>query len=603
MQSNPIENIKAIIKELDLKDNIKANLLKEIRSIDKESKYNKFKFGRTLKDKQIITNVLNETIQSLEEKSEALSIQAKELEKQSRFKEQLFASVSHELRTPLHGILGMGHLLEKTPLNNIQNRYIDTIRASADNLLVIINDILNLSAVNAGKTNIKEEPFSLKKLLNELHSLLEVSAQKKGIQLSFSTQANMNEFVSGDRTRVYQILLNLLNNSIKFTKQGSIKISTEKVFSKANQEMIQFEIKDTGIGIKKEKLKSIFESFTRVHNEKGVIYEGAGLGLNIVKNLIHLMNGKIDVESELGKGTSFKVQIPFGIPKPDEVLEFINEQHETTIPAHWSNLKFLMIEDNSANILYSKDIFESWNLHLDIAPNLEDATQKLTTKYDCIFSDVSLPDGNGLEFILKLKNDGTSINKNTPVIILTASANEKEAKIAKEAKIQSYLSKPFPPELLITELHKIFISKQHLKNVNQRSIPITNQKVLASINTHSTGFIDNLSKKFKGKTTLMIEMSKIFLDQAPTMIQYLEEKPEKGEYQDISFEAHKFKSTANIIGLENLRAIANKAEKIYSNGKPNEDTSDLLKDFKKQIKLEVQTVENAIIEMQSASDQ
>lgn len=599
MHSSPIENIRGLLQSTDLPEEVKSNLLREVHVLSKQLANKEFKFKRTLKDKEIITNVLNETIQQLEEKSKTLTIQAKQLEEQSEFKEKLFANVSHELRTPLHGVLGMGHLLTKTPLNIVQHGYVEVIKGSADNLLVIINDILSLSEINAGKVKIKNEPFSIKKLLAELKAMVEVRTQQKGVQLSFINQPELPEYILGDRTRVYQILLNLINNSIKFTHKGYILVSSELVMEHENEVRLQFEIKDTGIGMKKEKLANIFESFTRVHDDKGIVYEGAGLGLNIVKNLTRIMRGGIEVDSEIDKGTTFLVQIPFKIPEKSEVEKYMDSQQEATIPDHWSNLKFLMIEDNSANILYSKDIFKSWNLNLDIAPTLEDAAQFLGESYDCILSDVILPDGNGMEFITELRKNNNSINQNTPVVILTASANDRGAKLAQKVNIQSYLSKPFPPDLLIRELHKIF-NIQNTTNMTHGNQNPENQNQL-ELNGHlEPTFLEKLSKRFKGRTNLMVEMSKIFLDQAPVMVKILEESHENGDYEAIRFEAHKFKSTVNIIGLDSLRGYAMKTEELYHDGKPEIDTHDLLRDFAIQVKLEMQNVERVIEQISTA---
>lgn len=599
MLIKPNNNLSNLIKALDVDQEAKQELFDELKLMQKNLLYSDFKIKRTLKDKEIITNVLNETINRLEEKSEDLIIKAKELEEQSKFKEQLFANVSHELRTPLHGILGMGYLLERTPMNMIQRGYTDIIKGSADNLLVIINDILSLSEINAGKTRITNNPFSIKKLLSDLETMLEFITKKKGLQLLFSLSDDFPDYLSGDRTRTYQILLNLLNNSIKFTHHGYIHLTGEVIYVDGQETRLQFEVEDTGIGMRKKKLRSIFESFTRIHEERSRVYEGAGLGLNIIKNLLYLLNGSVDVESEEGKGTIFKIQIPFQIPNDEMIEELIQSQAKTTIPSEWTQLNFLMIEDNSANILYAKDVFESWNLNLDIVTNLEEAKEAVKKKYDCILSDVILPDGNGLDFITKLRKCPTAINQKTPVIILTASSNEKGANQAKEVNIESYLSKPFPPDYLIKEFHKI-LNTQTIPNKlkNRESYPKTTTQPM-EIKSQNVGdsFLEVLSKRFKGRISLMVEMGKIFLDQAPVMKSILENSHQKGDYESIRFEAHKFKSTVNIIGLESLRDFASKTEELYYNGKPTECTKDLLHDFAAQIELDCQKVKSAIEEL------
>ena len=610
MDSEKVNLIKKFIDSLDVSLGEKSHLFQEIDRLKKHAARSEFKFKRTLKDKETVTNILNETIKRLKEKSEALTIQAQKLEEQSQYKEQLFANVSHELRTPLHGILGMGHLLEKTPLNVVQNGYVNIVKCSADNLLVIVNDILSLSEINAGKMKIKEEPFSLKKLLEDMEGMLQVRAEQKGLKLSFHIDADVPEYVVSDRTRIYQIFLNLLNNSIKFTHRGYIQLSAKLVYQEGSEARLEVTVEDTGIGMKKEKLASIFESFTRVHEDKGVVYEGAGLGLNIIKNLMHLLKGSIEVDSELGKGTTFNLQIPFQIPDAATVNE-LNQEDNEEVPEEWTHLKFLMIEDNTANILYAKDIFASWDLELDIATNLADAKKFLTRPYDCILSDVVLPDGNGMEFITELRKDSQAINYSTPVIILTASANEKGASQAKLANVESYLSKPFPPKSLINEFHRILkmetTTTKTLTNgqqaADQENFPKASFTVKPKMNATSAGcpdsFLETLSKRFKGRTSLMVEMAKIFLDQAPVMLKILKSSNNKDDFEAIRFESHKFKSTVNIVGLTSLREFATKTEMIYHDGEPTEDTTILRQQFMEQIELDSQKVRSAIEEMKA----
>jgi len=571
--------IQELLRGHQLPSEDQETILREFKAMEKQLGYADFKVKRTLQDKKIITNILNETIARLEERSEMLSIQAQQLEEQSKFKEELFANVSHELRTPLHGILGMGHLLEKTILNKNQQGYVGIIKGSADNLLVIINDILSLSEINAGKIKITKEPFSLFQLLDDLENMLRIRTEDKGINLVFDLDQNVPEFILTDRTRIYQILINLLNNSIKFTHLGKIELLIKTLSTSEQEATLQIKVKDSGIGMKKEKLSSIFESFTRVHEEKGVVYEGAGLGLNIVKNLLNLLGGAIKVESEFNKGTCFTLELPFALPDSESVELLKENQKEAVIPSDWKDLKFLMIEDNSANILYSKDMFEQWNLPLDIAPCLEDARKLLVNKYDVILSDVKLPDGDGLEFIGELRNESSAVNNNTPVIVLTASANIKGAKRAQELEVQSYLSKPFPPDELIKELHKVF-------NINYKTTMSLNKKILPNnevdcddVKSSTEAYLEKLSKRFKGRNLLMAEMSKIFLDQAPEMIKILEECPSKGDYEAIRFEAHKFKSTVNIVGLENLRVQALNIEDEFHSGKPEKNTDEMISKF------------------------
>ena len=589
---NKESKLLGLINSLDVNPTLKQEMLLELKALTQKVILNNKLTNSLIVNKETINN-LNHAIKSLEEKNKAIISQVNQLEKQARIKEELFAHVSHEMRTPTHGILGISHLLEKTTLNTIQKEYIEIVKSSAENLLVIVNDILGLSQINAAKLTVLKEAFNILQFLAEMEGMLNIRAKKKGLQLSFLTPPNVPEYLIGDQTRLFQVILNLLNNSLKFTHQGYILMTTQVAMVAGDQIELQLEIKDTGIGMEREKLSTIFDSFTRVHDDNGVVYEGVGLGLNIVKNLLNLMNGTIKVESELNKGTHFTLKIPFEIPSPDLIKEINNRQKNTIIPPDWKQLQFLLIEDNTANILYAKDTFERWGLQMDIAISLEEANQKLAKSYDCILSDVKMPDGDGLEFITQLRKDEEAPNQNTPVIILTASTNENGADLAREVNIQSYLSKPFPPDQLAEELKK-FLKIENVEPVNKPLVIKPKKEEITKAEKISQDFLDTLSKRFKGRTNLMVEMANIFMDQARELLTILEKAPSQGDWEMIRFESHKFKSTVNIIGLDELRAFAAKAEDGCNNGKPADGIQPILDDFKIQIESDIRKVKLAI---------
>lgn len=581
MITNQKKKIIKLVEVLNINQQAKQLLIDEIKLMQKNLIYSNLKIKRTLKDKEIISDSLNETIKRLEIKIEALTIQEKELEEQSKFKEQLRANFNHEIKTLLFGFLSACYLLEQSSLNGIQNDYSDLIKGGADNFVVIIDDTLGLSVINAGKVKITNNLFSIRNLLSDLETMMKLKTKKKGIQLLFNLSADFPEYICGDQTRIYQIIVLLFIYSIRFTGQGFIRLRGEVVFV-AGETRLQFELDDSGIGIKKEKLESIFEIFKREEEKRSTDYEG--VGLKIIKKLLYLLSGSIAVENIKNMGSVFRVQIPFQLPNDQVDENLIHDQRNTVIPEMWTKLNFLMIENNVDNILIAKDLFKSWNLKLDIFDTLRNAEKALDNKYDCILFDTFLPDGNGLDFIIELRKNPVSKNYKTPVVLMTVGLNEVEVSQAKDANIESYLSKPFPPYFLIKEFHKILgIHTIPNKLENKLHSKKTNLSKKVSSEGLGNSFLETLSKRLKGRTTLMAEMAKIFLDQATVMRSILENAHEKGDYESIRFEAHKFKSTVNIIGLDALKVLASKTEEIYYDGKPEECTASLLNNFVKQI--------------------
>lgn len=585
-----LTELEQLLQEHTFEEKDQKLIAKILKRLGKELTYSEFKVNRTLNDKKIITNVLNKTIQDLEEKSVALELQKKLLEEQSKFKEQLFANVSHELRTPLNGILGMSYLLEETPLESIQKNYVDVIKSSADNLLVIINDLLNLSKINAGQLKINFEPFSTKKFYSDLHGLLNIKAKEKSLSLNFYASPNIPQFLLGDRTRLYQVLLNLLNNAIKFTHYGQVSLSTNIEGFEKNTVKLKFEISDTGIGIPNEKLSSIFDSFIQVHDSQNFVYEGTGLGLNIVKRLLDLMKGEIEVKSKINEGTTFIVKIPFQIPSDSLILQYQQNQTRLSIPQNWLTKKIIYIEDNKANLLYAQNMFANWNIQIDTAEDLKEADQKLSaTKYDCILSDVKLPDGNGLDFIQKLRENPLAINQQTPVIVLTAGANEKGKTVSKKLNIISYIGKPFPPATIIKSLNLVFATNMSRVNLQTEQNPIV--PILSP--TNNEGYLSHLRKLMNGNCQNMVEMINIFLEQVPQTLKNMEGSIQSAEWDKVHFEAHKIKSSIMVIGLAKLESLILKINE-YSRKKENiYQIPALYHSFKKQVLIEVEQLNKA----------
>ncbi|MFT7450641.1 MAG: CheY-like chemotaxis protein/HPt (histidine-containing phosphotransfer) domain-containing protein, partial [Patescibacteria group bacterium] len=391
-------------------------------------------------------------------------------------------------------------------------------------------------------------------LCNELNNILSLEAQKKGVSLLCVCPPSLPEFLIGDQTRLYQLFINLLNNAIKFTHVGYIALHIfllEKTDEKVD---LQFEIRDTGIGIKKDRLNKIFNSFTQVHEDTETVYEGAGLGLNIVKNIVTIMGGSIEVNSAVNKGTSFFVNLSFNIPTEEEVAIHLKEKTNLQIPKHWTYKKLLLIEDNKANLLYAKNIFLDWGIKLTTAETIAEANAKIEAEqFDCILSDVKLPDGNGLAFIKDLREQSGQQNQHTPIIVLTASSNEKEAHYAKSIKVQSYIGKPFSQELLIQELTKVLDEP-----IKKEKLPLS--PILEPVPQNQHSYFTTLNRNFPNKNNYKMEILDIFLEQIPNTLNAMEQSIKLDDLETFYFEAHNIKSTINNIGLPKLQPLISKID-------------------------------------------
>ncbi len=512
-----------------------------------------FKLGRTLQDKDIMKSILNQTIKELEEKKVELEEKKSLVENQSKIKELLFANVNHELRTPLNAIIGMSHMLGKTSLSESQGDYVRIINQAAENLLVIINDFLTLSKLNAGELKIKNELFSMKQLFNDLNSLFSYKANEKKLNLKFNMAYDLPESLIGDKLRINQILVNLISNAIKFTHAGFISVTASLKQNMGELKLIEIEVTDTGIGIPKTRLQSIFDSFVQAHETSEELnVDGTGLGLNIVKNLIAAMHGNIEVESEVDQGTTFKVELPLKVEEREITFQ-VDEEIEILIPERWKEKNILLIEDNPANIIYATELFRVWGLEMDIRKTIRESKEALwNTKYDLVLSDVRMPDGNGLELIQELRATPSAMSSTSPVLVLTASISEAEKEWSNNIAIAAYIEKPFKPELLYKHMYLILGGE----------LPLT-RKITSGVVKEAR---NTLSKVFSNNEKAVKQMMQVCYEQLVEAEQ-LQQLISDGQYQEIEDFSHKLKSTLKIINSEKMLDSIDRIESAAGNRK------------------------------------
>ncbi|MCD2259140.1 ATP-binding protein [Psychroserpens luteolus] len=379
--------------------------------------------------------------------------QKKKVEQSEKFKEQFLANMSHEIRTPMHAISGMINILERNNHPKSQEVFLKAMRTSSDNLVVILNDVLDLSKIEAGKLDIESISLNLEAVVENVIQILKYKAEEKGLILSYKIADDVPILVMGDPTRLNQILINLVGNAIKFTEKGHVDILVSTANNKLN-----FEIKDTGIGIPKAKHESIFGAFEQAKDSTSRYYGGTGLGLNISKQLVNLQHGKIWIESEENKGSSFFFELPITIPEDNAVSQdFISEDQLKTMAESLKDIRILIAEDNPFNQMIARDDLSYYfkNVTIDTVENGALAIEKFKTNaYDLILMDVQMPETNGFEATKKIRNIEQSENKGTkiPIIAMTASLLKTEIDNCYNAGMNNYIPKPYKLEELIVPI-------------------------------------------------------------------------------------------------------------------------------------------------------
>lgn len=372
----------------------------------------------TIQNKKL-SNMMHELEVNAKEKLR-LRLEKEKIETLSEMKMNFLSNMSHEIRTPMNAISGMVQLSlseEKDLTEKVQER-LKTIKFAADNLIVVINDILDISKIEAGKISLLKEKFSIEKQLESLIKILSLQAEKKNTELSFSISTQVPKYVIGDSTRLYQVLINLVGNSLKFTEEGSVDISVHLVNKEVSKTHILFEVRDTGIGIPEEDHDKIFESFSQRDSSFKINQEGTGLGLTISKRLVEIQNGTIRVSSKLGKGSCFSFILPFDKIEDNSLIKeksYFTEEHDL------SDLKILIAEDYKVNQVVLTQMLNKWKITPDIVDDGEQAlNQSQKTKYDLILMDIKMPHLDGYQTTHAIKKDTNNPNQGTPIIALTA---------------------------------------------------------------------------------------------------------------------------------------------------------------------------------------
>lgn len=538
---------------------------------------------KPLPDKAGAVNILGISVDITDRKKHS-----DELIKAKQTKEQFLANMSHEIRTPINGIVGMINLLEEIPATEEQKKYLSAIKTSSENLQVIINDILDLSAIESGNIRFEQIGFNLRSLLTSLISSFNYSAKQKGISITLNFDPYIDEVLIGDPVRLNQVLSNLVGNAVKFTKRGFVKVYALKIGQESGTGIFQFIVDDSGIGIPENKIDLVFENFEQGDVTINRKYGGTGLGLAIVKQLVEAQKGKIDVKSKPGKGTKFTVELKFAIGTKENLNEEKKELTKTSYVSEkldLSKYKVLLVEDNEVNILYTKKILNNWNCIPEEARNGLIALEKLKdVDYDLILMDVRMPVMDGFEASKFIRQNFQKPKSDTPIIALTANAIKGDEQKCIDAGMNDYISKPFQPETLKNKI----ISNMNLTGITKK---ITPHVSIADSNPAKVTDLSYLKEMSDNDSKFVLDMVQSFIHQTPKDIENIWFHFYNEEYENVANLVHKIKPSITFMGIHNLRDLV---LEIEDNAKKKR-----LDPLEKQLKIFDETCQKAFEELKT----
>lgn len=509
---------------------------------------------------EIELRVLNEQLeQRVSDRTQAVEKSKVLADEAVAAKSEFLANMSHEIRTPMNSILGMAHLANKVTTDAKTRQYIENIQISGQHLLSIIDDILNFSKIASGKFTLEHIDFYLKDVLHRLKNMVSDKAKINKLRLEFDIDPGLPTYFNGDPVRLFQVLMNLADNAIKFTERGQIVIRATKIMEDEEFCRVRFEVQDSGIGISKENISNLFQAFQQANSQSTRQHGGTGLGLAISKQLVEMMDdGKIGVESIPGQGSMFWFEVRLSISKPPKKPKKSKEKSPSSEHFSLKGIRVLLAENNLFNQQVATEILENEGITVCIANNGSEAIDLLEKEpFDCVLMDLQMPVMDGFEAARNILNNPKFTQ--LPIIAMTANVSTEDRKKCRDAGMVDFISKPFTPEKLFETIAK-WQSVQPIQMDFFGQAELSTTDLADSEDRHIIDF-SVLSQLVGNNLTKMREFANMFLDLALKDMVKIDTALKQADFQSLAKLAHHNRSPALMVGAIGFAELCSELEK------------------------------------------